>query len=230
MEMALAKAKPKKKRSPHRPGYGGQVETEERTIVRPYEIGGTRETQTATVNVRETPLEHMYARGVITDGEKRAGEMFRRHCETIEMGGGVIDPARIKVDTSGPGDPMSDKAIDAGRKLAFAAQRIGHMDYALLHEVCAAGRSLVEVAKRWYMLGSARQARTAGGHIGRRVRDALAVLAKDWGTESGSDDKQKPNTLRSFGKMSLDPSQWNYSPEKAKADNKARRRRRRRKY
>lgn len=228
----LAKAHRRKNRPG--PGHNGQREERDapRDMPRPYAVGGeTIHDERPSVNVRETPLEHMYARGVISDAEKRAGDLFRRYCEEASLGGGVIDPGRIKVDHSGAGDPMTDRALDAETKLREAARRVGQLDYALLHDVCAVGKSFLEVARLWY-LGLDRTptlAREAGRHVGRRVRDALAVLADLWGCHGGSGKPQQLSVLRPFDKAALDPGEWNYDPEATKTADKARRRRRRKK-
>lgn len=212
-----------------RAGHGRQQELGTRDIVAPYAVGGTRRAETVAVNVRETPLEHMYARGKITDAEKRAGDVFRGLCEAVEIGGGVIDPARIKVDSSGAGDPLTERAIKAAKELDKTVQVIGHTDYLLLHEVCAAGWSLLEIARRWYAgLEDCRRAREAGSYLGRRVREALAQLVTLWGLD-GRASNGKTRGARGFTKAEMRPEEWTYDPAKAKAENKAREKRRRKK-
>ena len=85
----------------------------------PYEKGAKL---AVTKNVRESSTELMHARGQIDDAQKRAADRFRLLYERLGVSrGGAVDPAKVRVDTSGVSDPIPDRVIDASRRLSEVA-------------------------------------------------------------------------------------------------------------
>jgi hypothetical protein len=209
------KNKPKLAVNP--PGYAGAFEEGDRVVDNPYALlpeageGPQPKTQPVKVNLRETPIEHMWARGLISREEKAEADWFRGRCEAARIGGpGVIDPQRIKVDMSGPPIAVAERSLIAASDLAKMQEQLGMLDYDILVQACEVGRPLAEIVQRWYMVAEGtRLEKDLSLHIGRRVRDALAMLVKlraegDQKTEY----RKKPTHYRSFSTLTTDKKDW----------------------
>jgi hypothetical protein len=224
-------------RLPGKPAY----EEDERTVDNPYallpdplrdhQLPPEPKTQVVKANVRETPVEFMWARGHISHEEKIVADWFRKCCEDARIGGGVIDPSRIKVDTSTSKMTVTEKLLLSAYDLAEARKRLGFYDYDLLVQACDVGRSLTEIARRWYtMVPGSSLEREMVLHLGRRVRDALAILVA-WRVQP-KEGKQgrKIRGYRSFSGLTADANSWDApapTKEELAAQAKASRRRRR---
>ena len=90
-----------------------------------------------TINVRESPLEEMFARRQIGPAQKRAGDRFRALYELVA------------IQRGGASDPIPDRVIDAGRKLGEIAADLGKQDYAIVSAICGEGLTVLETARRW---------------------------------------------------------------------------------
>jgi hypothetical protein len=237
MELDLA---PNKKTPPALPGREAYEEGE-RTVDNPYAalpdphrdpaLPPEPKTHVVTINTRETPVEFMWARGLISHNEKAMADWFRRCCEGARVGGGVIDPQRIKVDSSPSGTAVTEALLQANHNLKEARDRLGLSDYDLLAQACDVGRSLVEIAHRWRDLPPGSNAeRKMVAYLGTRVRDALAVLVA-WRVQpkEGREKPRKVGGYRSFSGLTADASSWDApasTPEELALLAKARRRHR----
>lgn len=227
---------------PGKPAY----EEDDRTVDNPYAVlpdplrdaalPPEPKTQVVKANVRETPVEFMWSRGLLSHDEKSMADWFRKCCEDSRACGGVIDPARIRVDTSSSNLNYSEVALDAAKQLTEARSRLGFYDFDLLVQACDVGRTLTQIARRWYSMaeGSSLE-REMILHLGHRVRDALAILVS-WRVQTKSTKKShgKVAGYRSFSGLTADQSSWDApAPTKeelatqAKAGRRRRRKRRR---
>lgn len=107
---------------------------------------GVPRTETQKVNIRESAVETLYARGGLTKLQKRAADMFRAHWETYarEQVKG-IDYARDHVDGGTAVAPISASRARARKELVRCRKQIGARNYALLVSVCGQGRTLSDL-------------------------------------------------------------------------------------
>ncbi len=207
--------------------YGGVREERVRLIENPHAALGvdlssksvTTARSPVVVNVRETPVEHLFARGEIDARLKKAADWFRSLCEAMRIGFGVVDPARLRVDTSGVRSDPPDRAIAAAQELAVVERKLGMMHYEILVDACAVGLSMQEICRRWY--GNAPEGsnleRECRKHIGQSLKDALHTVAMHAGiTEdakaSGKSDTRRSRFYRAFSGLDADPRAWNAQP------------------
>lgn len=168
-----------------RPGYDGTRSVEEVSIDNPLASlaldveGRVRTSKTVvTVNVTESPIEHMFHRGEIDDRLRKAADIFRKWCEQAVAIGGGINYESVVVDQSRKGLGFPEKAVHAVRRLENVRSYLGMMDYDLLCQAVAIGNTVQTIAAKWYpgaeTLALIVEARR---HVGKRIKDALAILA-----------------------------------------------------
>ncbi|MER9596092.1 hypothetical protein [Mesorhizobium sp. M0244] len=104
-------------------------------------------TVAAVVNIRESAVTTLAARGQLDASQVAAADRFRRHYEALG-GRGVkaIDPGRFQVDGGKPRDHFTDAQMNAGRELAKCRALLGVRGYRLVSLVAGEGRSLCEIA------------------------------------------------------------------------------------
>jgi hypothetical protein len=127
----------------------------------------------ATINVRESTVEALYARGLIDDAQRRAADRFRALWEDLGgSGAGAMDYAREVVDGGKGRDPITDRQLSAGMdmKRASDALKAAHGEYAvrLVGYICGNGHSINALAE------TRRQRSTMTDNL-RSYLDALAV-------------------------------------------------------
>jgi hypothetical protein len=101
----------------------------------------------AVVNVRESAVTILAARGVLDPAQVAAADRFRGLFEAMGgKGAGAIDYGREHVDGGKVREPITDRQVNAGKKLARCRALLGVRLYRLVSAVCGEGRSLHEVA------------------------------------------------------------------------------------
>ncbi|MER8369036.1 hypothetical protein [Mesorhizobium sp. M1378] len=99
----------------------------------------------AIVNVRESAIATLAARGQLDAAQVAAADRFRRLWETIG-GAGAIDPARLVVDGGKAREPINERQVAAGKALAKCRALLGVRGYRLVSLVCGQGHALTEIA------------------------------------------------------------------------------------
>jgi hypothetical protein len=130
------------------------------------------ERSNAVINIRESAITTLYARGKINDAQKEVADRFRSLWETLGgKGASSIDPAREHVDGGKMPEPISERQIMAAAQLANARVELGARGFWLVSRICGEGCSLAEA------LGTKRKrdALTAADNL-RACLDDLAEL------------------------------------------------------
>ena len=126
----------------------------------------------AAMNLRESPIAMMAARGHLEEHQVQAAVRFRRLWETLGgKGAGSFDYSREPVDGGGPREPITDRQIDAGLRLKECQTYIGRRAFIIVEKVAGEGRSIAE-------LGATHRERTT---LADYLKDALDDLASLWG-------------------------------------------------
>ena len=159
--------------------FGPKVEIGVRSVPDPLEPGAKIE---ALVNLAEHPLEMMLSRGRLTPSQYAAACKYREIYERAAIGPGrAIDPAKIKVDGGGVGDPLSDAVLDAHQQLKRVAVPLGIVGNQIVRSIAGEGKSISEMAKTWS--GSASE-KLNRAYLAPRFCEALDVLANEvWGAK-----------------------------------------------
>ena len=107
-----------------------------------------------TVNIAESPLTWLHARGLLSDAQYDAGERLRADWERAQLAQGVTmrwDPVRVKGGLGDAGLTATERQLAAKARFdgAIAAAGPGLSD--ILWRVACAGEALVnaEKALRW---------------------------------------------------------------------------------
>jgi hypothetical protein len=109
----------------------------------------------------------------IDDGQYEAGRAYQRDWEAAERGARAIDPTREKVDGGLGVDPLPVKQLSARNKLVAIEAVLGRQATRILQSVLVHGAKVDELARN--------QSRGEREHTGRQFRDALEVLAVEYG-------------------------------------------------
>ena len=126
----------------------------ELTAVGPKRAGGARATKrSVTVNIAESPLTWLHARGHLTDREFDAGERLRADYERAQLGASVTmrwDPVRAKT-TGDPGLTATERQIAAKDRFHGALAQAGKGLKDVLWRVVCAGETVpdAERALEW---------------------------------------------------------------------------------
>ena len=129
------------------------------------------------INLRHDVLTHWHARGLIDAAQFAAGRRFQSLWYRSEIGAGAaIRLDRPRVDGGMRPDPITERAIEARNQLSALAGVLGMIDYPLMTRVVGQGRPIEEEGA-----SGASGTREPQLYIGRRLRDALLVLADHWG-------------------------------------------------
>lgn len=126
----------------------------------------------AVVNIRESAIETMFARGVIDQAQKKAADKFRAFWEAMGGKESSMDYTQDRVD-GGRGDPVVGR-LTAAQELNKARLLLGARLYDLVCKVCGEGRALSEVSE------SKRDKLTAADNL----RNSLDDLAEMWGLKT----------------------------------------------
>ena len=136
-------------------------------------VKGNPKTERAHVNRRESPVAFWYYCGKIDQHQYDMASAIRRW---FEMAGGAgasaIDYERVKVDTSGVQEPISDARMIASDNLKRVSDYLDDEAlYSDVHAICAQGIALKD---RWPS-SRARSIRS------KEIQDALSDLADRFG-------------------------------------------------
>lgn len=190
-----------------RPGRDGRFELDRREVVDPGDDrspGGQR--WDAPVNIRESALGHMAARGRIDPTELLAGERFRRLWERAQIGPArSLDPERFG-GGDGARDHLTEELLIAGEHLAKALQALGPVGSQLLTLVVVEGQKIEDVARAWSRQGGVVSGRRAEGYVTGRIIEALDELVRHWGLEGkGRTRKRKAAYLFNGQPVVIEP-------------------------
>lgn len=129
----------------------------------------------AALNLRESPIAMMAAKGHLETHQVEAAIKFRRLWESLGgSGAGSFDYSREPVDGGGPQEPITERQIDAGFKLEEARKHIGTRCFGIVEKVAGEG---VPIAK----LGNSHREKTT---LADYLRNALDDLSDLWGMKT----------------------------------------------
>lgn len=133
---------------------------------------GNPKTISAAINLRESPIAMMAAKGHLEPHQVEAAIKFRKLWETMGgKGAGSFDYARDIVDGGGAQESVNDHHLDAGFQLKACSLVIGRRAYGIVEKVAGEGRTIAE-------LGSSHRERTT---LADYLRNALEDLSEHWG-------------------------------------------------
>lgn len=133
-------------------------------------------------NIRNHPLDHMMARGRITDAQLEAGNRFLLIWERSEIGGArAIDPGQIKVDTSYWHRGLALGVMAATADLNAIETKLGRRAYTLLVRIIGHRQSPFDLVRD---AGGGVYA-PAAAHISASFKEALDDLAVHFGCAKG---------------------------------------------
>lgn len=137
------------------------------------------ETVTVQVNIRESSIAQMHARGQIDDAQQVAADRMRAVFERAGLAGvRGMDTTRERVDGGRMNDGFTDTRLDAARELSVLARELGKIGYPVCVLVCGERLSVRDAARR--MLGAPAKKRELE-YYGRLLRDHLDLLCFHWG-------------------------------------------------
>jgi hypothetical protein len=121
-------------------------DTVERIVSDPYSSTGGKIVVTASI--RDDPLGRLHARKHIDDAQYRIGLFLRELFELAEIGSiEAMDPGKEPVDGRVAYiEPITDRQIKAGRKLAYVRSVLGQVGYDLCRAVLAERASMEQIA------------------------------------------------------------------------------------
>lgn len=126
----------------------------------------------AVVNVRESAISTLAARGVINAAQVAAATRFRSLWEAMGgAGAGAFDYTKEFVDGGRGPQSISDKQLTAGKELKRCRDLLGLRGFTLVRAVCGEGHSL-------YDIGSIKRERLTAADNLRACLDDLAAM---WG-------------------------------------------------
>lgn len=117
-----------------------------RTRVKP---GGRRPARSVTINLAESPLVWLHARGHLSDRLLDAGEALRRDYETAQLSPSITmrwDPVRVKGSGAGGLSP-GERQVAARQCFDAATKAAGRGLEDILWRVVCAGEALPEAEK-----------------------------------------------------------------------------------
>jgi hypothetical protein len=130
----------------------------------------------ALVNIRESAVSLLAAKGVLNAAQVAAADRFRSLWEALGgSGAGALDYTKEPVDGGGVSEPITVRQLEAGRQLKAASTALktphGEYAYRLVGYIAGEGRSIHELTE------TRRQRDTMTDNL-RTYLDVLAVL---WG-------------------------------------------------
>lgn len=157
-------------------GVSAWAETAAVEVDDPY---ATRPNEKITVlrQLRSDPLARLHSHRQIDEAQYRAGRAFQRDWEAAERGARAIDPTRERVDGGGSGEPLSERQARARKRLIALESVLGRTMHRVAHAVLVDGMSMEVLAQRLFN----RQGEVSAKYYGRLFRDALDVLAVEYG-------------------------------------------------
>lgn len=137
-----------------------------------FESPSNPKTITALVNIRESAVETLFARGQLDKAQKRAADRFRGFWEAMGGAGAkAMDYTREYVDGGRSAESLTDRQINAGKELMQARSLLGARNYDLVCKICGEGFALDEICR------SKREKLTAADNLRSNLNDLAAM----WG-------------------------------------------------
>jgi hypothetical protein len=144
---------------------------------------GNPKTTSAAMNLRESPIAMMAAKGHIEPHQLQAANKFRWIWEAMGgAGAGSFDYSREPVDGGGVREAITDRQIDAGFLLKECQKVLGPRHYDVVCKVAGEGRTIAE------MCGTKREKMTLADYL----RHALDDLATHWGYQKRKTPQVSP--------------------------------------
>jgi hypothetical protein len=135
-------------------------------------LPGNPKTISAAMNLRESPVALMAAKGHLGAHHVKAADKFRRLWEILGGAGArSFDYSREPVDGGGVRESITDAQVNAGQALKVCQTVIGMRAFAIVEKVAGEGRTIAEISQ------TKREKTTNADYL----RDALEDLAKHWG-------------------------------------------------
>ena len=127
------------------------------------------EDQVCMRNIRECPVDYLWKRGSIDDGQKHALDRFRRDCELATIGSvSCPDLGRIPMGKHGAPRGLSDPRLDAIDRISRVNRGVSRTTFMLLDLICI---------RRTWMKDAARILGLPEKYVGYRFREAVEELA-----------------------------------------------------
>jgi hypothetical protein len=98
----------------------------------------------AAVNMKESSVETLFARKLLSKSQKQAADKFREHWEKAGGKSSGLDYTQDRVD-GGRGDPVTSKLASI-QELKRARQYLGMRGYETLEAICGEGKSMTDLA------------------------------------------------------------------------------------
>ncbi|MDQ8729438.1 hypothetical protein [Bradyrhizobium sp. LHD-71] len=127
--------------------------------------------------LRSDPLARLHSHRQIDEAQYRAGRAFQRDWEVAERGVHAIDLTRERVDGGQTPEPLSERQARARKRLIERERVLGRTMHRVIHAVLVDGLSMELLAQRLFN----REGEVAAKYYGRLFRDALDVLAVEYG-------------------------------------------------
>lgn len=126
----------------------------------------------ALVNIRESAVGTLYARGHINDAQWAAAGRFRMYWEQSGAKGAIaIDYGRVQVDGGKAIDPLPDRVVEATQHLNSCLPVLGKRTFDIMIKVVGQGMEIADIAT------TQREKTTFSDYI----KDGLEELAVHWG-------------------------------------------------
>ena len=127
--------------------------------------------------VKGDPLGRLKAHHQIDEAQYQAGRCYQRDWEIAERGARAIDPTREAVDGGRLPEPLTDRQAKARKRLVRIHKLLGIKNIGVTRGVLIDGKNLELIALELFN----RHGQNASRHCGRLFRDALDVLAVEYG-------------------------------------------------
>lgn len=132
---------------------------------------------TVTRSVRDDPLADMLSRRIIDPAMYEAGRHWQRLHELMEIGPiSAVDTTKEPVDGGRMPEPLTDKQIDASKKIAAADKMLGQWGAVLIRNLLADGLTVGQMCERHGCVTGRR-----ANFLSMRVRECLEDLGRHFG-------------------------------------------------
>jgi hypothetical protein len=171
-----ARTKAQKAKPPeHRPNLEfGTSEVENPMFSRDHAAGkqGNVRRITAIINIRESGIATMTAKGALDTAQVAAADKYRQLWETMGgAGAGAIDYGRVNVDGGPAREPITERQVSAGKEVNRCRNLLGRHGFELVTMIAGQRKSLHD-------LYSTRRDRDTAADM---LRVYLTQLAEMWG-------------------------------------------------
>ena len=127
--------------------------------------------------LRSDPRARLHAHRQIDEAQYRAGRIFQRDFEIAARGVRALDSTRERVDGGAMGQAVTDTQLRARKRLVEMERVLGRTMHRVTRAVLVDGLSMEALAKTLFE----REGEVAVKYYGRLFRDALDVLAVEYG-------------------------------------------------